>query len=353
MEDELQDQADVRAALPPGKPFYFSSFFFDSGLATALQIALNEGLDDASKAHLACVSREWSVTMRHPFFWQTLRMPPSVLGSVKDTTAFLDRHAARFYGVKEFNWPPGIALSGMGTLRHLVQKICPRLKAVDLSGLPRHYHVEGFWQAQLPVYLSAFTGSGVETIRLFASRSPTEHFGVRHFNRIPIESFLPGAEQAGLDLFAVGAPFALEVRKNADNVVESIRMQHVEYDDHHLDIRAPCWDFPELTTLELQFLPVARYSVPDGHFGYLYEGGFFANMNTVAGVLSPAETLATIVKFTPKLTSFVLRDAYAPEHYLELDVAGVRGGHLPATYPIPEYTEYLRQRAARGIRWDA
>ena len=51
-----------------------------------------------------------------------------------------------------------------------------------------------------------------------------------------------------------------------------------------------------------------------------------------------------MIKLAPNLETFVLRSS--PTNVLEIDVGGVRGGHLPKKYPVPEYLKYLRRALA-------
>lgn len=302
MDDELQAESDVEAGVPPGAPTYLNGFYFGADQMTELQRALQH-LVTADKGRLMCVSKYWRTAMSHPAFWKELRLPPSVLVSVKDATTFLDLRAAQFYGVTRFVWPAQVVWPGCGVMTRVL-KLCKRIKAVD-SGSYEMLHF--------------FNGSSISSFKMSAGARV-----YRLINDLPV-MILPGAEQAGLpDQRLIPCGFTLSLRES-DGVVSA----------------HPNWTFPELETLELQYLPAGLvYSAVNG------TGGEHWLPHRPACV---AETLACLIRAMPKLQSLVLRDAHQPSRCLEIDVAGMRSGHLPATYPNPEYIEYLKGFASLAM----
>ena len=93
------------------------------------------------------------------------------------------------------------------------------------------------------------------------------------------------------------------------------------------------WNFPEMRHLERQFLPIEHR--------YVNPAPADLNNRALWRTCPLRNTVRAMIKLAPNLETFVLRSS--PTNVLEIDVGGVRGGHLPAKYPVPEYLEYLRR----------
>ena len=141
----------------------------------------------------------------------------------------------------------------------------------------------------------------------------------------PLTDYLPGQTLNR----AIPASFQFSEQngwENGDEVSLCIVAEH-GYGVHE-GSSSITWSFPELRHLELQSLPTFSQR----------------SMAYIHNIYRPsaARIVADMIKGAPKLETFILRDSRQPENVLEIDVAGVRSGHLPPTYPVPEYTLYLQ-----------
>ena len=91
-----------------------------------------------------------------------------------------------------------------------------------------------------------------------------------------------------------------------------------------------------ITPVDLQFLPIEHR--------YVNPAPADLNNRALWRTRPLRNTVRAMIKLAPNLETFVLRSS--PTNVLEIDVGGVRGGHLPKKYPVPEYLEYLRRALA-------
>ena len=341
IEDTLQQEADVKAGVPPGAPMSIGhgNFYFDSGVSTALQVQLNEHLDNASKGRLAATCKYWLQAIKHPAFWQTLRLPPSSLKSVKDATTFFDKRAAQFYGVSRIIWPAGVTCPGTCVLAH-VRKHCQQLECADLSQYPSrpflnawHRNQSVRWRACNSAIVP-LVGSSIKVLRFFGSYKEGI-YSVGGLEEAAEPHQLPSIWTSGLRCSAVRNSFRVELVLRRKRATPSLFIKDPDSEQHWVEDSEQHWlndwRFEELETLELQYLP---------------EGMLVTCSETRSLVgkhpMNIAEVVHALVAATRKLTSFVLRDAHRPDRYLEIDVELVRSRQQATTYPMAEYTEYLR-----------
>ena len=316
LDKEVQVLGDVKACVPSGKPVRFNGFDLDSGVATELQRALILHLDVQSKGRLACVSKYWHEAAIHPAFWaDELRLPPSKLVTVKDFVSWLDARAMQFVMTKRLVWPTGTESPGTGVLAHAL-KLCAAVEHLDIRGMPAKdpygYETHTYLITAMKDRFHSFYFNWSSLVYLQAYDQGTATFG-------PLTDFLPG------QTFNRSIPSSFEFSaqqgwEDGDEVTLCIFPSYLQYGPSFIT-----WNFPELRHLELQSLPT------------------FAR-GTAYNVYRPsaARIVADMIKGAPKLETFILRDSRQPENVLEIDVDGVRGGHLPPTYPVSEYTVYLQ-----------